>query len=135
MIRVSTQTSSYSIFASRSTSMTVVKCPGCCKRFENGRGLSMHQQRCPGLDIITKTHFKKSQENSKKSWLINPKKHLMTFVSAQIPFNLISIQTLVENGNYLCVGLKYCIVKFIFRLILLIRFHNSAKKLYHSQLS
>ena len=59
----------------------------------------------------------------------------MTFVSARIPFSLISIQTLVENGNYLCVGLKYCIVKFIFRLILLIRFHNSVKKLYHSQLS
>lgn len=47
-------------------SMTLVKCPGCSKRYENGRGLSMHQRRCPGLEIMVKTRFKKRQENSKK---------------------------------------------------------------------
>ena len=116
--------------------MTVIKCPGCLKRFENGRGLSMHQRRCPVLDIIAKTCFKKRQENSKKRLGLKlAHQSKKTFMSAWIPFSLISIQTLVENRNYLCVGLKYCIVKFIFQLILIIRFHNSAKKLYHSQLS
>jgi hypothetical protein len=46
--------------------MTLVKCPGCPKKFENVRGLSTHQRNCPGLQVMAKTRFKKREENLKK---------------------------------------------------------------------
>lgn len=44
--------------------MTLVKCPGCPKKF--GRGLSTHQRHCPGLQLMAKTRFKMREENLKK---------------------------------------------------------------------
>ena len=43
-----------------------VKCPGCPKSFKNGRGLSMHQHHCRGLQVMAKTHFQMRHENLKK---------------------------------------------------------------------
>ena len=55
-----------SLYDHHQTTMTLVKCPGCPKKFDNGRGLSTHQRRCPGLEVMVKTRFKKRQENLKK---------------------------------------------------------------------
>lgn len=48
--------------------MALVKCPGCNQKYNNARGLSIHQRHCPGLEIMAKTRLKKRQEtrNAKK---------------------------------------------------------------------
>ena len=38
--------------------MTLVKCPGCNKKYTNGRGISRHQRHCVGLDIVGNSRLK-----------------------------------------------------------------------------
>jgi hypothetical protein len=47
-------------------SMTLVNCPGCKKKYENGRSLSAHQRKCPGLEAKAKELFKKRDKNRKQ---------------------------------------------------------------------
>ena len=60
------QQRSYFSVLLRLFSMTLVNCPGCNKKYGNGRPLSTHQRYCHGLDIMVKTRLKKRQENAKK---------------------------------------------------------------------
>jgi hypothetical protein len=46
--------------------MNHVNCPGCNKKYEKGRGLSIHQRHCPGFEIMLKTRIKKRQGSAKK---------------------------------------------------------------------
>jgi hypothetical protein len=50
-----------------------VKCPGCNKNYENGKGFSIHQRHCRELGIMIKTRFKMRQENAKKKLGVNLK--------------------------------------------------------------
>jgi hypothetical protein len=46
--------------------MTLVKCPGCRKKYENGSSLSAHQRNCAGLEAKAKELFKKRDKNRKQ---------------------------------------------------------------------
>jgi hypothetical protein len=47
--------------------MTLVKCPGCKRKYESGRSLSAHQRKCVGLEAKAKELFKKRDKNRKKT--------------------------------------------------------------------
>ena len=43
--------------------MTLVRCPGCNRKFKTGGSLSTHQRKCLGLRAKAKDLFKKWEEN------------------------------------------------------------------------
>jgi len=43
--------------------MTLVRCPGCNRKFKIGGSLSTHQRKCLGLKAKAKDLFKKREEN------------------------------------------------------------------------
>jgi hypothetical protein len=46
--------------------MTLVKCPGCRKKYENGRSLSAHQRKCTGLKAKAKELVQRQEKNRKQ---------------------------------------------------------------------
>jgi len=47
-------------------SMTLLKCPGCKRKYHNGSSLSAHQRGCAALEAKTKERLKKRVRNRKK---------------------------------------------------------------------
>ena len=43
--------------------MNTVKCPGCRKSFNQGKGIKVHQRYCAGLHLVVKEQFKRRGDN------------------------------------------------------------------------
>jgi len=46
--------------------MTLIKCPGCKKKYKSGWSLGAHQRKCVGLEAKAKELFKKRDKNWKQ---------------------------------------------------------------------
>lgn len=46
--------------------MNTVRCPGCQKSFNQGKGIKLHQRNCAALYVVAREQFRKRDENVQK---------------------------------------------------------------------